>query len=138
MNRTIAAALLAAILAAPAATAAPQDRWLLIGAGQVEGTRYYVDTESMSRDGRKATYWSRLDTPHGQILSRVQIDCDAWTFRATARHAYGKDGQAVDTAPPDTTWRPLVPDSFAEAVAKPVCEGFDEADARARGEEIAL
>jgi hypothetical protein len=101
------------------------------------GYRSFMDVSSIQADGTIRKFWSkgvpRPNTVRGPgeyatkwlsyFLTREAINCEEQTFREESKVAYLDDGTTF-SAPTEsypTPWKPIPPDSRAEAEMKIVC-----------------
>jgi len=134
LSRSTLTAAAAAILAGTAGHAQTNTlsaRWSLVG--HTNTTTVYVDTATMTRDGRRVTAWVRYQTAtpisdrlgknYDALVVHNEFDCAKRTTASDVWATYTPAGSTVETGmfPPIPV--PVMPGSIIEAVLATACEG---------------
>ncbi len=110
---------------------ASEDRWTHLGTN-ADSTSFYIDSETIERDGRRAFVWLQTLYPNVQrnawneaydeLKARVEVDCRRRRFRYGQGVMYLNESM-VRSTDLDRDWMPVVPGSVSEAGFEVVCSG---------------
>jgi len=96
--------------------------WSLVGRTQ-EGESYYINPESVKRDGPIAWFWTKTVEASGYSLEYWSVDCNARSLRIRESYRYTTKGTLTSssTRGDDAPLQRVIPDSKGEELFTEVC-----------------
>ena len=103
--------------------------WVFI-AKSVDGTSYFVDTQSMQKSGNSVTHWVKANYSDrdsiGNLSAKIQFTTNCARRERIMRYSFFYDdtnnqGKVISGPATNSQWIPVQPESMSESIMKFVC-----------------
>lgn len=94
------------------------------------GTHYFVDTDSIQKDGNSVTFWEKVNygkrDPDGALSDKSQWIINCKTRESSLRYMvlyddYDNDGRVIFNGKMSGKWNPIVPETAGDEKRRQLC-----------------